>query len=236
MDKLYIVIPAYNEELNIVNVAKEWHAIVQDINKQSRLVVIDDGSRDSTYKTLNNLKNSLPQLITISRENSGHGATVLFGYHYALNNGADYVFQTDSDGQTIPSEFWQFWENRNEYPVQIGYRKNRKDGLSRIVVTKILKLVLWSIFKTSVTDANTPFRLMDAGVLKKYIGMIPENFNLSNIILTMLFVKFGEKIKFREITFKARQGGINSINIKKIIQIGLKAVKDFKKIKKAINE
>lgn len=46
-----------------------------------------------------------PQLIGITKPNSGHGATVLYAYKYAIQNGADYVFQTDSDGQTLTEEF-----------------------------------------------------------------------------------------------------------------------------------
>jgi glycosyltransferase involved in cell wall biosynthesis len=230
MDKLYIIIPAYNEELNITNVIKEWHDVVVKINDQSRLVVIDDGSKDSTFTILEGLKNSLPQLITINKKNSGHGATVLFGYKYALENGVDYFFQTDSDGQTIPEEFWPFWDSRKEFLVQVGYRKKRQDGFSRVIVTKVLKLVLYCIFKTMITDANAPFRLMDANVLKKHIKQVPDDFNLTNIILTVFFVKFNEKLKFREISFKARQKGVNSINIRKIIKIGYQALKDFKRI------
>jgi glycosyltransferase involved in cell wall biosynthesis len=236
MDKLYIIIPAYNEELNIMNVVKEWYDVLAKINEQSRLVVIDDGSKDSTYVIIEGLKKLFPQLITISKKNSGHGATVLFGYKYALENGADYIFQTDSDGQTIPEEFWPFWDSRKEWSVQVGYRKKRQDGFARVVVTKVLKLVLYCIFKTMITDANAPFRLMDANVLKKYIKRVPDDFNLTNIILTVFFVKFNEKPKFREISFKARQKGINSINIRKIIKIGYQALKDFKRIGRTLDD
>ena len=47
---------------------------------------------------------------------------MLYAYHYALEQGADYVFQTDSDGQTLPEEFWPFWEQRKEYDMLIGNR------------------------------------------------------------------------------------------------------------------
>ena len=42
------------------------------------------------------------------------------GYRYAVEKGADYIFQTDSDGQTLPEEFWQFWEKRQK--VRASYR------------------------------------------------------------------------------------------------------------------
>ena len=51
MQSLYIVIPAYNEEENIEQVLEGWYPIVEKHrgNGCSRLVVIDDGSRDRTY-------------------------------------------------------------------------------------------------------------------------------------------------------------------------------------------
>ena len=89
MEKLYIVIPAYNEEMNITSVAREWHTVVETISEDSKLVIIDDGSKDSTYQVLTELSKELPQLEVITKKNSGHGATVLYGYRYALEQNAD---------------------------------------------------------------------------------------------------------------------------------------------------
>ena len=232
MDKLYIIIPAYNEEANIELVAREWHEGVAGIGQDSRLVIINDGSKDQTYEKLCALQAELPQLLPVTKENGGHGATVLYGYFYALEHGADYIFQTDSDGQTLASEFQGFWEQRNEKKVLIGYRNHREDGISRIFVTKVLKMVLFLIFGIRVTDANTPYRLMPKKLLQKYIVKVPENFNLSNVMLTVLFLRGKENVQFIPITFRPRQGGVNSINLKKITKIGIQAVKDFRTIKK----
>ena len=232
MDKLYIIIPAYNEEANIEMVAREWHEVVAGISQDSRLVIINDGSKDQTYEKLCALQAELPQLLPVTKENGGHGATVLYGYFYALEHGADYIFQTDSDGQTLASEFQEFWEQRDEKKILIGYRNHREDGISRIFVTKVLKIVLFLIFGIRVTDANTPYRLMPKELLQKYIVKVPENFNLSNVMLTVLFLRGKENVQFIPITFRPRQGGVNSINLKKITKIGIQAVKDFRTIKK----
>lgn len=226
--------PAYNEEDNIEKVVNEWYKVLEGKNELSRLVIINDGSRDLTYEKLINLQASYPKLTAINKPNSGHGATCVYGYKYAIHNNADYIFQTDSDGQTEPAEFGQFWQNRKNYPVQIGHRVKRKDGFSRILVTKVLKFILWLKFGTSIKDANTPFRLMEKNTLNLYLKMIPENCNLSNVFLTVLYTKFKENIKYYPITFKERQGGVNSISFKKIIKIGIKALKDFNSLKKVI--
>lgn len=233
-DKLYIVMPAYNEEENIDQVAREWHEVVAKISPESRLVIVNDGSKDLTYAKLLELKQELPQLMPLDKANSGHGATLLYAYNYALKENADYIFQTDSDGQTIPDEFYPFWEEREKYAAIIGHRNHRQDGFSRVFVTKTLKLVIRLVFGVSVTDANTPFRLMPRATLEKYIPQIPKDFNLSNVILSVLLVHNKENVKFTPITFRPRQGGVNSINFKRICKIGVQAVKDFREIKKAL--
>ena len=235
MDKLFIVIPAYNEE-DIRQVIDDWYPVVEAHNGdgESRLVIIDDGSKDSTFKIMEEYAKERPLFCPITKPNGGHGATVLYGYHYALEHGADYIFQTDSDGQTLPSEFEAFWEQRSLYDMVIGWRKGREDGASRVFTTKVLKLVIKVCFGVTVTDANTPFRLMKASILQEQIKLVPKDFNLSNVIITVIYTKKGLGVKYMPITFRPRQGGVNSINLKKIFKIGKQALKDFREINKAI--
>ena len=182
MDKLYIVIPAYNEEETIEAVVREWYPVVETVGNESRLVVINDGSKDSTYERMLKLKEEMPFFEPLTKANSGHGSTILYGYNYAIEHGADYIFQTDSDGQTRPEEFQQFWELREQYAMVIGHRKGRQDGFSRVFVTKTLKLVCRLCFGVSLKDANTPFRLMQREALKECLAQVPADYNLSNVL------------------------------------------------------
>ncbi len=233
-DCLYIVIPAYNEEETIRQVVDDWYPVVEKAGAESRLVIINDGSRDSTYKTLCECAKTHPALVPMTKENSGHGSTLLHGYHYALQQNADYIFQTDSDGQTLPDEFAAFWEQRERYDMLIGYRNKREDGFSRVVVTKVLKFVIKLCFKVSVKDANTPFRLMKAKTLEAEIAYVPEDFFLSNVLLTVLFTKHGRRLFYIPITFRPRQGGKNSINLRRIFKIGRQSLSDFRELNKKI--
>ena len=226
-DRLFIIIPAYNEEENIRQVVSDWYPVVEKYGDDSRLVVIDDGSRDKTYSILQEMSKTKPRLIALTKANAGHGATLLFGYKYALENGADYVFQTDSDGQTLPSEFEPFWIARNKYDVSIGYRNKRRDGLSRVFVTKILRLVVYLCFRVYVLDANTPYRLMSAETLRENLKFIPDDFFLTNVALSAIYKKRRHKVHFIPISFRPRQGGSNSINLIKIFKVGLSSIRSF---------
>lgn len=237
MDKLYIVVPAYNESENIRKLVDDWYPVIEkhDNNGESRLIIINDGSKDDTYEILQELAETRPLLKPLTKSNGGHGPTVLYGYQYAIEHKADYIFQTDSDGQTDPEEFELFWILRNQYDASIGNRSDRQDGFSRKFVEATLLLIIRYMFGVKIPDSNAPFRLMKRELVERYIHKMPENFNLPNVMLTTYFVYFHEKVKFLPITFKPRQGGTNSINIKKIVKIGWQALGDFRILKKHIN-
>lgn len=237
MKSLYIVMPAYNEAENIEATIKQWYPIVEKVRfggADCKLVVGNDGSRDDTLRILQDLKENYPNLIPLSKNNTGHGATLLYLYRYALENNADYVFQTDSDGQTDPDEFWDLWSNRDCFDVQIGNRYSRQDGRSRKFVSTVLRVVVYLIFHEWVKDANTPFRLMNADKLEKLMTVIPNDFFLCNVAIAAIAQKWNYKVRWCNITFKPRQGGKNSINMRRIFKIGWKALWDFKIISKKL--
>ena len=236
MEKLYIIIPAYNEQDNLKALVNDWYPIIEQhsADNSSRLVIINDGSKDNTYMVLKDLAKSRPMMEVLTKENGGHGDTLLLGYRYAIENGADYIFQTDSDGQTSPSEFETFWNKRQEYDAVFGDRTKREDGKSRAFVERVLCIILKMVFGVKIPDSNAPFRLMRSSYVDKYIRMLPEHYNLPNVMLTTLGTYYNEKILFLPITFKNRQGGKNSINIRKIVSIGMKALKDFRDIRKKL--
>lgn len=231
---LYIVMPAYNEEENIEQVIKAWYPLIEEEDRAdtSRLVVADSGSSDRTHEILIELQKNYPKLQILADTEKQHGPKVLALYKYAIAQGADYIFQTDSDGQTDPMEFENFWKMTEEYDLIIGNRTARGDGKSRAYVEKVVCLLLRIYFGVKVPDANAPFRLMRADIVNKYINRMPDNYNIPNIMFTTYFKYYDEKMLFKEISFRPRQAGNNSINIPRIMEIGWKALGDFRRFKR----
>lgn len=230
-ESLYLVMPAYNEEANIKKVVDEWYPILGNGNDNSRMVISDGGSKDATLKILYELQNTYPKLVVIPKPDTDHGTKVILLYRYAIENKADWIFQTDSDGQTLPAEFDEFWKLRNTYDAIMGNRKKRGDGLIRKVVGNVLCIYCMFFFGAVMPDANAPFRLMKSSVVNKYIDLMPDDFNLPNAILSACFSRYKEKVVYKNITFQPRQGGKNYMNVRRIVKIGFRSIKNFLKIK-----
>ncbi|MCR5203676.1 MAG: glycosyltransferase family 2 protein [Lachnospiraceae bacterium] len=234
MDTLYIVMPAYNEEANILGVIDSWYGILEGKSPESRLVVADAGSQDATHNILLRFQKTHPQLEILEKTDRQHGPKVIALYDYAIKNGADYIFQTDSDGQTNPKEFSAFWEERRDFDGVFGNRTERGDGKFRSFTEKVVCFLLRLYFKVKVPDANAPFRLMKASVVEKYLSRFDKDYNLPNIMMTTFFSYYKERTLFKEISFKPRRAGKNSVNIPRIIKIGFKALGDFRRFKKGM--
>ena len=234
-DKLMIVMPAYNEEANIEGVIDQWYPklSLEGVSENSALVIADGGSTDKTHDILMNFKETrYPKLKILETTNPFHGPKVIALYDYAIKEGADYIFQTDSDGQTDPDEFDDFWRERHEYDGQFGNRTVRGDGKDRAFVEKVVCLLVRLYFRVRIPDANAPFRLISAERLKRYLYNLPGDYALPNIMITTFFKYHNERIIFKEISFRPRIAGVNSVNIPRIIKIGWKTLGDFGKFRR----
>ena len=228
MESIYIVMPAYNEEENIEEVVRGWYPKLDGKSSASRLVVADSGSSDRTHEILENLRLEFPRLELLGNCDRQHGPKVIALYRYAIDAGADYVFQTDSDGQTLPEEFDAFWELRHNHDAILGWRKVRGDGRFRAFSEKIVCRMVRHYFDTKVPDANAPFRLIKCSMLARYIDRLPADYDIPNIVLTAWFASCDENIAFRTITFRERDKGAGSVNLKKLVKTGRRAMSDFR--------
>lgn len=218
---LYVVMPAYNEAPNIKDTIRDWYPVVEKHNGQgkSRLLIINDGSKDNTIELIKQEIESRPLLEVMDKKNEGHGPSIIRGYKYAIEKGADYIFQTDSDGQTSTEEFEEFWNLRHNSAV-IGIKESRPDGRFRKFVDESLKLFIWMIYGVRLPDVNTPYRLMHREYLEKYLCKIPDNYDFPNILLTIYGAYFREKITFSMIRIKERTGGSSHLHIRRLSNRG----------------
>ena len=86
MDILYIVMPAYNEEANILRVVDSWYQLLEGKDPASRLVVADSGSTDATHNILTKYSSRHPQMEILEKTEKQHGPKVIALYDHAIKN------------------------------------------------------------------------------------------------------------------------------------------------------
>ena len=229
--ELLIVMPVYNEEESLGKVVDEWSPVLE--KTRGHLLLINDGSKDDTIEVVKRKAQQYPWLKYIDRANKGHGPTILEGYHYAIDHHYKWVFQTDSDGQTRPAEFLPFWDQRAQHPFLFGRRGHRGDGKGREIISLVLRTLIKLIFGVWLRDANVPFRLMNTEKLMPLLKKIPPDFFLANSLLSVIIAK-KYPIKWFDITFEIRKGGIASIRWGRFVTVGIKAMKDFWNLRKYV--
>ena len=229
--ELMIVMPVFNEESSVEKVIHEWFAGVGQEVENFVLLAIDDGSADSTPRILQRLAEELgPRLEVVSRPNKGHGQTCLEGYRLATERGIPFILQIDSDGQSDPRYFGEFWEQRTRFEVIYGKRL-RGDGFRRILASFVLRASLQWIAKVNCVDANVPYRLMNTKACAGGISQVPEETFLANVVLAVILTK-NPALSHGSIPigFPPRRGGEPSVPMGKFAE---KAVELFKQMKQA---
>ena len=220
-----VIMPAYNEEEALPAVLEEWSAAAAQAD--GSLAVLNDGSKDGTLELLRESQQKYPNLIVIDKPNSGHAPTCVAGYNWAIEEGFEWIFQTDSDGQTLGSEFLTAWKHRDGENFIFGYRPSRGDGFARWIISRVLRMSILTIFRTRVLDANVPFRLMKADALAPLVAKVPPDLFLGNAYLSVVVARSATPMKWMNITFEPRQGGIPSVSMKRFTSVGMKVIKDF---------
>jgi glycosyltransferase involved in cell wall biosynthesis len=201
--------PAYNEADIIEACVREWYDEVASRIPGSEIVVVDDCSTDNTGAILCALEKELPGVRRLLlRCNSGHGRALREGLEYATQ---PYAFQTDSDRQHLPSDFWKFWGARNDYDFVFGIRPRRADGAVRIAITnamRFLNLAIWGIW---VQDANCPFKLMRRDALAKVLARIPRDCFIPMVLVSVLARRMKFRVSTETVKHLPRKGGTQSL-------------------------
>lgn len=146
--KVFIVIPAYNEEKRIGPVLAE----IKRVGLSS--IVVDDGSKD---KTLEIAKRYTPFALCHGI-NIGKGAALKTGCQAAFSLGAEAVIMMDSDGQHRPEDLPKFVSALKKCSVVLGRRDFAGIPLVRLIGNRIISLAVELLFGIKASDILCGFK------------------------------------------------------------------------------
>lgn len=219
-NRVLLIIPAYNEEKNILNTVNQ----IKNADSDLDYIVINDGSKDNTLKVLqdNNIKHI--NLIT----NLGIGGAVQTGYKYAHENNYDIAIQFDGDGQHDAN----FVKNickpiiNGECDICIGSRyldnttSEFKSTFMRRLGKNIISIILKICIKQKITDPTSGFRAANKKVIEIFANEYPTDYPEPESLVNL--VKENCKISEVPVSMNERKEGKSSINAWKSINYMVK--------------
>lgn len=231
--ELSIVMPAHNEGANIDATVDEWYRGVVDRIDAAELIIVDDCSTDDTADRLAALAGGLPHLRVLrTPANAGHGPAVRFGLDRCRG---EFVFQTDSDRQYAPEDFWTLWARRDDVDFVFGVRDGRADGRFRAAVSTALRGVNALLWQRWIADANCPFKLMRGSALARVLLEVPADTFIPMVMVSILARHRGFTVVDVPVNHFARRAGQQSLaGLWKWMRVGARCVRELAALRLAM--
>ena len=206
--KILLIIPAYNEEDNILKTCSK----IKKENKELDFIVINDGSKDNTLKILK--ENNIPHIDLI--HNLGIGGAVQTGYKYALEHNYDIAVQFDGDGQHDVRYVEKLIKPiiDDEADFTIGSRfieelSTFKSSKARRIGINIISFFIKLFTGKKIYDTTSGFRAVNKDIIKFFAIYYPIEY--PEPVSTTELLKQGKRVKEVSVEMNEREGGVSSI-------------------------
>ena len=223
---LYIVVPCYNEEEALPLSAPVFRKKLGDlidagaIAPESRIVLVDDGSKDATWQLISDLHARDPAFsgIRLSR-NRGHQNALLCGL-MTLRNRADCVISMDADLQDDIDAMDKMVEKYKEgCGIVCGVRASRATDTFLKRTTARGYYGLMKLFGSDLIYDHADYRLMDTAALEAL-----SHYHGDDLFLRGLVNRLGAKVGTVSYDRRAREAGESKYTLKKMLKLALKGM------------
>ena len=213
MTKISIVIPLFNEEESISELAQWIDKVLKKNNLSYEIIFIDDGSNDSSWSVIKNVKTDNPNVYGIKfRRNYGKSAALNVGFSKASG---DVIITMDADLQDSPDEVPELYNLiiNDNYDLVSGWKKKRYDPITKTIPTKLFN---WAARKASginLNDFNCGLKAYNKNVVKS-IEVYGEMHRYIPILAKWAgFKNIGEKV----VEHQSRKYGVTKFGFERFI-------------------
>lgn len=198
-----VVIPVYNEEDNLRELVAEIEAALTPTAIDYEILLVDDGSKDSSLQVIKELAASRPRLKYLAfAENRGQSAAFAAGFASARGQ---VIVTMDADLQNDPADIPALltaMQADGGYDMAIGWRAKRQDTWAKRYASKIGNYVRNSLTGETVKDTGCSLKAMRADMARK----LPV-FNGMHRFLPTLLKMQGATVTERKVNHRARRHG-----------------------------
>ena len=220
--KVLLIIPAYNEEENILNPCTK----ISEFSDEIDYIVINDGSKDNTLKILR--ENNINNINLIN--NLGIGGAVQTGYKYAYENGYDIAIQFDGDGQHdvnyVPNICEPIVEGKADMVIGTRYLDKNESQFQSTFMRRLGSNIISFFIKVctgkKITDPTSGFRAVNKKIIEEFAKEYPTDYPEPESTVCMLCKNY--KVTEVPVSMNERQGGTSSIRFWKSADYMIKVV------------
>jgi glycosyltransferase involved in cell wall biosynthesis len=164
-DTLTILVPVYNEIECLPRFCESMDAFLEQAPIPTQVLFVNDGSTDGSLQQIREICNRKPNYSYISFDRN-------YGLSTAIKAGIDkaesrYIGYIDSDLQTSPLDFLQYFEYLPTYQMVNGIRAKRKDTVVKKMSSKIANNFRRLMINDNIQDTCCPLKIMDAAYAKR---------------------------------------------------------------------
>jgi glycosyltransferase involved in cell wall biosynthesis len=210
---LSVFLPAHNEEENLERVVGHFAAELPKVASAHEIVIVDDGSRDSTGAIGDRLAAADERIRTVHHSvNRGYGGAVVSGMRACT---LPFILLSDSDGQFDPAEMKRLIAYIHDYDVVIGCRAQRADHLMRRINGKAWTTLSTILFGLHISDMDCGFKLFRREAIEG-LELRSDGAMITTELMARLAGR-GARIKEVNVTHLPRAGGTQTGNSPKAI-------------------
>lgn len=196
-----IIIPVYNEALNIQKLLDEIFNVLKNKKYNFELIIIDDGSVDETINLITILKNKYNIIYKRNKKNFGQSFSIREGI---LISKYDTIITIDGDGQNNPINILDLLEvygDQNNYQLVSGIRRERKDSLLKKISSIIANRIRSFVLGDNCKDTGCSLKIFNKKAFNKFPffngihRFIPSLFEANNLSVKYIEVDHRPRIK-----------------------------------------